>query len=134
MLLMFVVTLSGLNTLFRRIGGTIGYGLVTSQIAHRTAFHRVRLLEHLTPYDPGLTLALDNLTARLAGAGLSPGTATDRVLKMRGGMVNRHATMMTYNDIFWMMGMLFVVGLPLLMRLRGRPARTHFCPTSDCDS
>jgi len=32
-------------------------------------------------------------------------------------MVNRHATMMAYNDVFWMMGMLFVVGLPFLMML-----------------
>jgi MFS transporter, DHA2 family, multidrug resistance protein len=134
MLLMFIVTPSGLDTLFRRIGSTIGYVLVTSQIAHRTAFHRVRLLEHLTPYDPGLTLALDNLTARLAGAGLPPGTATDSALKMLGGMVNRPATMMAYNDVFWIMGMLFVVGLPFLMRLGGRPARVHSCPTSDYDS
>jgi MFS transporter, DHA2 family, multidrug resistance protein len=122
---MFIVTPSGLNTLFRRIGGTIDYVLVTSQIAHRTAFHRACLLEHLTPYDPRLTLALDNLTARLAGAGLPPGTATDSALKMLGGMVSRHATMMAYNDVFWMMGMLFVVGLPLLMRLEG----AHPTPT-----
>ena len=108
---------SGMNTLFRRIGGNIGYVLVTSQIAHRTAFHRARLLEHLTPYDPGPSLALDNLTARLTGAGLPPGTATDSALKTLGGMVNRHATMMAYNDVFWMMGMLFVVGLPFLIML-----------------
>jgi hypothetical protein len=100
MLLMFIVTPSGLNTLFRRIGGNLGYVLVTSQVVHRTAFHRARLLEHLTPYDPGLTLALDNLTARLAGAGLPPGTATDSALKMLGGLVNRHATMMAYNNVF----------------------------------
>jgi hypothetical protein len=24
---------------------------------------------------------------------------------MLGGMVNRHATMMAYNNVFWMMGM-----------------------------
>ena len=119
---------SGLNTLFRRIGGNIGYVLVTSQIAHRTAFHRARLLDHLTPYDPGPTLVLDNLTARLAGAGLSPGAAAESALKMLGGMVNRHATMMAYNDVFWMMGMLFVVGLPFLLMLGGRSSRP--VPTS----
>ncbi len=111
---------SGLYTLFRRIGGNLGYALVASQIVHRTAFHRARLLDHLTPYDPGPALALDNLTARLAGGGLPPGTATDSALKMLSGTVSRHATMMAYNDIFWIMGMLFVVGLPFLIMLGGR--------------
>ena len=37
------------------------HGLLSGTFAHRA-----RLLEHLTPYDPELTLALDNLTTRLA--------------------------------------------------------------------
>jgi len=33
--------------------------------------------------------------------------------------VNQHATMMAYNDIFWLMGMIFVLGLPFLLLLGG---------------
>jgi hypothetical protein len=47
---------------------------------------------------------------------------------MLGGMVNRHATMMAYNDVFWMMGMLCVVGLPFLIMLGGRPSRSAPTP------
>jgi DHA2 family multidrug resistance protein len=119
---------SGLYTLFRRIGGNLGYALVASQLAHRTAFHRARLLDHLTPYDPGPALALDNLTARLVGGGVAPGAAIDSALKMLSGTVNRHATMMAYNDVFWMMGMLFVVGLPFLIMLGGRTPRSAPAP------
>jgi len=114
---------TGLYTLFRRIGGNMGYALVASQITHRTAFHRARLVEHLTPYDPGPTLALDNLTARLAGSGVPPGVAADSALYMLAGTADRHATMMAYNDISWMMGMLCVVGLPFLLLLGGRTPR-----------
>ncbi|MDH3600276.1 MAG: DHA2 family efflux MFS transporter permease subunit, partial [Candidatus Tectomicrobia bacterium] len=46
---------SGLYTLSRRIGGNIGYAFVASQVTHRTALHRARLVDHLTPYD-GSTL------------------------------------------------------------------------------
>jgi len=119
---------SGLYTLFRRIGGNMGYAFVASQLAHRTAFHRARLIDHLTPYDPGPNFALDNLTARLAGNGLPPGAATDSALKMLSGTVNRHATMMAYNDVFWIMGMLFVVGLPFLIMLGGRTPRSAPAP------
>ncbi len=114
---------SSLYTLFRRIGGNMGYALVASQIAHRTAFHRARLVEHLTPYDPGPTLVLDNLTAHLAGSGLPPGAAADSALQILAGTANRHATMMAYNDVSWMMGMLFVLGLPFLIMLGGRGHR-----------
>jgi hypothetical protein len=41
-------------------------------------------------------------------------------MQLLNGTVNRHATMMAYNDVFWMMGMLFVVGLPFLVMLSGR--------------
>jgi DHA2 family multidrug resistance protein len=113
---------SGLYTLFRRIGGNMGYALVASQITHRTAFHRARLVEHLTPYDPSTTLMLDNVTARLAGSGVSPGVAADSALHMLTGTATRHATMMAYNDISWMMGILCMVGLPFLVMLGGRTA------------
>jgi hypothetical protein len=32
----------------------------------------------------------------------------------------RQATMMAYNDVFWMMGMLFVLSLPFLFLIGGR--------------
>ena len=73
-------------------------------------------------------LALDNLTARLVGGGVAPGAAIDSALKMLSGTVNRHATMMAYNDVFWMMGMLFVVGLPFLIMLGGRTPRSAPAP------
>ena len=111
---------SSLYSLFRRIGGNLGYAFVASQVAHRTAFHRARLIDHLSPYDTATTQAVDNLTGRLASSGLPPGVAEDSALQLINGAVNRHATIMAYNDVFWMMGMLFVVSFPFLLLLRGR--------------
>ena len=72
---------------------------------------------------------LDGLTARLAtGSGLPPGVAEESALKLLDGTVNRHATMMAYNDVFWMMGMLFVLCVPFLLLLGSR-AR-HAAPAS----
>ena len=120
MLIMFVVTpIAG--RLYNYVDGRllIGAGVAMMMLGYFD-------LACLT-LEVGSTLARDNLTARLAGAGLPPGTATGSALKMLGGMVNRHATMMAYNNVFWMMGMLFVVGLSFLMMLGGRPS--HPAPT-----
>ncbi|MDH3600275.1 MAG: DHA2 family efflux MFS transporter permease subunit [Candidatus Tectomicrobia bacterium] len=113
---------SGLFTLSRRIGGNIGYAFVANQITHRGTFHRARLVDYLTPYDGGTTQVLEGLTGRLAGRGLPPGVAEESALKLLEGTVDRQATMMAYNDVFWLMGMLFVLGLPFLLLL-GRGAR-----------
>jgi DHA2 family multidrug resistance protein len=74
----------------------------------------------VTPYDVGTAQTLDGLTGRLAAAnGLPLGVAEDSALKFLDGTVNQHATMMAYNDIFWLMGMIFVLGLPFLLLLGG---------------
>ncbi len=115
---------AGLFTLSRRIGGNIGYAFVANQLSHRSTFHQARLVDHLTPYDTGTMQALDGLTVRLAGSGLPPGAAEQSALKLLDGAVARQATMMAYNDVFWMMGMMFVVTLPFLFLLGGRHQRS----------
>jgi len=111
---------SGLYTLSRRIGGNLGYAFVASQIPHRASMHRGYLVEHLTPYNGGTQLALDGLSGRLASGGLPPGVAEESALKLLDGSVALQAKMMAYNDVFWLMGILFVLGLPLLIPITHR--------------
>jgi len=124
---------AGLYTLARRIGDNMSYTLVASQLGHRTAVHRAHLVEHLIPYDSRVAQMLDGVTEGLAGRGIAPGLATDSALRMLDGMVNRQATMLAYNDVFWLLGMLFVLTFPLLLLLQGqapRRALTHRQPAS----
>ena len=56
------------------------------------------------------------------------GTAESGALKLLDGTVNRHAAMMAYNDVFWLMGMLFILSIPFLLMLSrgsGRAAQAH---------
>src|SRR5215510_2244340 len=114
---------TGLYTLSRRIGGNIGYAFVANQIVHRTTFHRARLVDHLTPYDMWTSQVVEGLAGRLASSGVPPGGAEDSALKLLSGAVHRQAMMLAYNDVFWMMGVCFVVCLPLLLLLGGRHQR-----------
>jgi DHA2 family multidrug resistance protein len=112
-----LIAASGLFTLSRRIGGNIGYAFVANQITHRATFHRARLVDHVTPYDADTARTLDGLTGSLTARGLPPGTAESSALQLLDHVVDRQATMMAYNDVFWMMGMMFVFGLPFLLLL-----------------
>ncbi|GIX49318.1 MAG: EmrB/QacA family drug resistance transporter [Candidatus Tectimicrobiota bacterium] len=111
---------SGLYTLARRVGGNLGYALVATLVAQRTAFHRARLVEHVTPYDEPTWRALAALGERLAGGGMPPGVDTDAALKLLDRAVHRQATMLAYNDVFWVMAMLFVLSFPFLLLLGRR--------------
>ena len=116
-----ITAASGIYTLGRRIGGNAGYAFVASQVDSRSAFHRARLVDHVTPYDANTHQALDGLTGSLASSGgLPPGVAEDSAIKLLDVAVNRHASMLAYNDIFWLMGMIFVIGVPFLLLLGGR--------------
>jgi DHA2 family multidrug resistance protein len=78
------------------------------------------LVDHLTPDDTGTIQALDGLTGRLAIHGLPPGVAEQGALQLLDGVVGRQATMMAYNNVFWMMAMMFVITFPFLLLLGGR--------------
>jgi len=119
---------AGLYTLARRIGGNMGYALVASQLGHREAVHRARLVEHLTPYDPQVAQMLDGMTERLTGRGIPSGFATDSALQLLDGTVTRQATMLAYNDVFWLLGMLLILTFPLLLLLQGRAPRPAPAP------
>lgn len=118
--LTMITAASSLYTLGRRIGGNMGYAFVASQVEHRMMFHRARLVDHVTLYNASTHQALDGLTGRLAGGGLPPGVAEDSAIRLLDVTVNRHASMLAYNDIFWLMGMMFVLGVPFLLLLGGR--------------
>ena len=115
---------AGLYTLSRRIGGNLGYAFVASQVPHRAMVHRGHLVEHLTPYDGGTVQAIEGLTGRLVNSGLAPGVAEESALKLLDTTVSRQATMMAFNDMFWIMGMLFVLGLPLLALIGSQSRRS----------
>lgn len=115
---------AGLYTLSRRVGGNLGYAFVATQLPHRASIHRSSLAEHVTLYDNGVQQVMDGLSGRLATTGLPPGVAEQSAWKLLDTNVSQQATMMAFNDIFWMMGSLFIICLPLLLLFGGHTQRS----------
>src|SRR5207247_5189056 len=65
----------------RRLGGNVGYAVLANQLTHRTAWHRAHLREHVILDHESATQAIENLTSRLASAGLPFGQDEDSALK-----------------------------------------------------
>ena len=111
---------SSLYTLARRIGGNIGYALVATLVARGQQIHRSQLVSHITPYNLNLAEFQHQAADLFGHAGLNPAALQHAGQAMLNVMVNRQATMMAYNDVSWILGLLFLVTIPLALLLPSR--------------
>ena len=108
---------SGFYNLTRQLGGSIGIALLTTILQQREAFHRAILVEHLTNYNPETVERINTLTAAFQSRGADAQTAHQQALAALNGIVNTQAAVMSYVDIFQIVGYTFIVSLPLLFFL-----------------
>jgi DHA2 family multidrug resistance protein len=119
---------SSLYTLARRIGGNIGYALVATLVARGQQIHRVQLVAHITPYNSNLTEFQRQAAGLFDRTGLNPAAVKHTGQALLDLLVNRQAAMMAYNDVSWILGLLFVVTIPLALMLPSRRRITYQQP------
>jgi MFS transporter, DHA2 family, multidrug resistance protein len=87
---------SAIFNLMRNLGGSVGVSFVTTLLVERTQFHHARLAEHITAYN-----------GYGWGVPLAPVDA----------MVQAQAAVMSYLDIFWLLGIVALVVSPIVLLL-----------------
>jgi DHA2 family multidrug resistance protein len=112
---------TGIFSLTRQLGGSVGVALLATLLQDRQAFHRTVLVEKLGAADPNVLARVAGLQAGLAGRGLDPTAAHAGALKLLSGSVDVQAAVMSFNDTFWLTAVLFLLSLPLVFLL-GRKA------------
>jgi len=119
---------SAIFNLLRNMGGSFGVAFVTTLVARRAQFHQHRLVEHLTPFDPGFTIRLNELKAGLAvklGAFADHSQAAGGVVY---GALVREATSLAFNDAFFVQTLLFLGLVGLLWIIRKPPVGHRMAP------
>jgi len=108
--------------LMRNLGGSVGIAAVTTLVAR----HEQRNANNLAPYVGAGRLRVQAVVQALRSwfiyRGANTATATRRAYDALWGMVQRQAAMLSFNQVFWLLGMLFLLMLPLVFLMR-RPAR-----------
>ncbi len=123
---------TSLFSIARNIGSSIGISFVTTELARRSQFHQARLVEAINIYNPAVQHSLQSIGGAM-GQHAEPGTMSRGVLGVIYGQVQRQAAAMSYLDLFHLLGMLFLVMIPLVWTMR-RPryrsgARPAAAPT-----
>ena len=109
---------TGIYNLLRNLGGSFGVAFTTTMIARRAQFHHNRLVEHLTPFDTGYQITSSQLSQVFQQKGFDPVTSHQAGLSGLYGQLLRHASMLSFNDTFYLLSVLMICTLPLLIFMR----------------
>jgi DHA2 family multidrug resistance protein len=115
-----VAAATGFFNLTRQLGGSIGVAMLSTILDHRMAFHRSTLVEHVVAGDPRTVERLNMFAHAFSARGTEGAEAS--ALAMLDGLVQRQASVLSFNDTFFVVGVLVLGFLPLVMLL-GKPAQ-----------
>ena len=104
--------------LMRNIGGSFGVAIMTTFLARRAQFHQSRLVEHITPSSPAVWRMLHSAQAMFQAKGFDRFDSYRKALASLYGMVQAQASMLSFVEAFWIMGVVFLLMLPFLFLLR----------------
>ncbi len=110
----------------RNLGGSIGIAMVQALLARREQFHQARLVSRLQPLNPLYTHAVQGMARLLETHGAAPAAATRMAVGTLYSLMERQATMMAFDDVFWALMVFVLVIFPVVLMLKHGPAeRDH---------
>ena len=115
---------TSLFNLVRNLGGSVGISAVETIQYRQAQAHIHNLGAHINPMNPGAEGLMAQLQGAFTSGGSGPVTASHQAYTAVWGLVQQQATMMSYNDVFWLLGAIFFGMLPLIFlmkRARGKP-------------
>ncbi|WP_296624034.1 MDR family MFS transporter [Rhizorhabdus sp.] len=112
---------AGLFNAVRNLGGSLALAGIATIQDQRNWFHSRRLEEAMSANSDAVQAYVASLSQSLGGQ--------EAGLRSLAGTIQREALVMTFNDIFWMLGVGIIAVIPLVLFLRplphGRPVVMH---------
>ncbi len=109
---------TGVNTMMRQLGGSFGIALITTFVDHRTAHHRNIIADNINNYNPAFLHRLHMMVAKFTNLGHSHQEAYQMAIEAIKGTVMQQSFLMSYTDVFWIVGIFFILLIPVLLTQR----------------
>jgi DHA2 family multidrug resistance protein len=106
---------TALYSLIRNMGSSMGISFVTTELARRSQLHQARLVEGITAYNPGVQQATSALGRMIGGESVGNNA---QALGVIYGQTVRQASVMSFLDLFHLLGILFLLMIPLVWVMR----------------
>jgi DHA2 family multidrug resistance protein len=101
---------TSIYNLLRNLGGSVGIAMTTTILSRRAQLHQSRLVEHLSPLDPGYVITHERIAGFLGRQGLPPAGADGMMYRE----LVRQSTTLAFTDAFFMICLLILSVIPLV--------------------
>ena len=112
---------TGIINLARNIGASVGIATVSTMLQRRTQFHQSQLMEHVNFLSAAYRNTIAGTQAKLLLVGSGVQQSASQAYGMVYNTVQRQAAMLGFVDNFKMLGVIFMVVIPVLMLLKRPP-------------
>ena len=121
---------TSLFNLMRNIGGSVGIAITGTMLARQQQVYYQTLGTNVDPYNPASQAMLERLRGGFLSSGADPVTASHQALAAVAGLVHRQAAIVSFVEIFRLLGIMFLILIPLVFLMkrpagRGGPAAAH---------
>ena len=116
---------TSLFNLMRNLGGSIGIAVTGTMLARNSQATTSLLGSNVTSYSPATQTMFNQMRGAFMASGADAVTATSRANAAVFGLVQKQAAMVSFVGIFQLLGVLFIVLVPLVLlmkRPKGRAA------------
>jgi DHA2 family multidrug resistance protein len=116
---------TSLFNLMRNLGGSVGIAATGTMLARSQQSYFNIFGAHVDPYSPAARAAVENARAGFIASGSDPVTAAQQAYAAVAGMVHQQAAMVSFVQLFRLLGIVFLLLLPLIFLMRrpaGKPA------------
>jgi len=109
---------TGIINLARNVGASVGIATVTTMLDRRAQFHMARLTERANEFSAAYRNLLNGIQLKLVSAGSTAAHANAQAQGMIYGTIQRQAAMLAFLDNFKMLGIMFLIVIPILVLMR----------------
>jgi DHA2 family multidrug resistance protein len=109
---------TSLFNLMRNLGGSVGIAVTGTLLARKTQVYVNVLGSHVDAYSPTAQHSMEAARQGFLASGSDPVTASQRAYFAMFGAVQRQAAMVSFVDLFRLLGMIFLLLVPLVLLMR----------------
>ncbi len=105
--------------MMRQLGGSFGIAIITTFMASQNMVHRNDLVSKLQYDNPVTQQTLAGATQNYISKGMAPDIAKASALKSLDFRVFRQASVLSYMDVFILIGVMFLICIPFILMVKG---------------
>jgi len=109
---------TGLYNVVRQVCGSIGIALSATFLTRGYMSSRTHLMENISSYSSESTKWIAGIRQLMISKGADAVTSNQQAIKIVGRFVDKHSYMLSFNRVYFLVSMLFVITIPLVFLLR----------------